>query len=153
VQTARITPCGKYQDPITYGDNFLKFGRDEENREPHRPPDCEDCLESPLWRQCRGYEFDRRLTVYKFEAQPSLDGRAVLIMQGHVLGGNSSVNAMTYTRGVPGDYAKWDEATGGAGWDWDSLLPYFRKQEGNQRLNNEAHGVDGPLKVSDASEP
>ena len=34
MQTARITPCGKYQDPITYGDNFLKFGRDEENREP-----------------------------------------------------------------------------------------------------------------------
>jgi choline dehydrogenase len=93
------------------------------------------------------------VTVYESEAQPSLDGRSVSIMQGHVLGGGSSVNAMTYTRGVPGDYKKWDEATAGAGWDWDSLLFYFRKQEGNQRLNNEAHGVDGPLKVSDAHHP
>ena len=33
------------------------------------------------------------------------------------------------------------------------MLFYFRKQEGNQRLNNEAHGVDGPLKVSDAHHP
>jgi choline dehydrogenase len=93
------------------------------------------------------------VTVYESEAQPSLDGRSVSIMQGHVLGGGSSVNAMTYTRGVPGDYKKWDKATAGAGWDWDSLLFYFRKQEGNQRLNNEAHGVDGPLKVSDAHHP
>ncbi len=31
----------------------------------------------------------------------------------------------------------------------EGLLPYFRKQEGNQRLDNEAHGADGPLKVSD----
>lgn len=93
------------------------------------------------------------VTVYESEAQPSLDGRSVTIMQGHVLGGGSSVNAMTYTRGVPADYAKWNDATGATGWEWDSLLPYFRKQEGNQRLNNAAHGVDGPLKISDAHHP
>ena len=29
------------------------------------------------------------------------------------------------------------------------MLPYFKRQEGNQRLNNDAHGMDGPLKVSD----
>lgn len=93
------------------------------------------------------------VTVYEFEAQPSLDGRSVSIMQGHVLGGGSSVNAMTYTRGVPADYAKWNDATGATGWEWDSLLPYFRKQEGNQRLNNAVHGIDGPLKISDAHHP
>jgi choline dehydrogenase len=94
------------------------------------------------------------VSVYKSEPQPSLDGRAVNIMQGHVLGGGSSVNAMTYTRGVPADYACWNDALSGAGgWDWTSLLPYFKKHEANQRLNDASHGIDGPLKVSDAHHP
>jgi choline dehydrogenase len=93
------------------------------------------------------------MTVYESAPQPSLGGRSLTLMQAHVLGGGSSVNAMTYTRGVPADYAKWDEATGRAGWDWATLLPYFRKHEGNQRLNTQAHGVDGPLKVSDPHHP
>jgi choline dehydrogenase len=93
------------------------------------------------------------MSVYETEPQPSLGGRTLTLMQGHVLGGGSSVNAMTYTRGVPADYAKWDAASGHAGWDWATLLPYFRKHEGNQRLNTQAHGVDGPLKVSDPHHP
>lgn len=94
------------------------------------------------------------VTVYKSEPQPSLDGRAVAIMQGRVLGGGSSVNAMTYTRGARADYVRWNDAVGGAGdWEWSSLLPYFKKHEGNQRLNNSAHGIEGPLKVSDAHHP
>src|SRR5258708_36617019 len=39
--------------------------------------------------------------------------------------------------------------SGDAGWGWDDLVPYFRKQEGNVRLENAAHSGDGPLKVSD----
>ncbi len=93
------------------------------------------------------------VNVYESEPQASLDGRRISMLQGHVLGGGSSVNAMTYTRGVPSDYARWDEAAGGTGWDWASLLPYFRKHEGNQRLNTPTHGIDGPLKVSDAHHP
>ena len=93
------------------------------------------------------------VTTYVSEPQPSLDGRTVAIIQGRVVGGGSSVNAMTYARGTVADYARWDAAAGGAGWDWDSLLPYFRRQEGNQRLNDAAHGIDGPLKVSDAHHP
>jgi choline dehydrogenase len=92
------------------------------------------------------------VTIYRSEPQPSLDGRHVEIMQGHVLGGGSSVNAMTYTRGVPSDYARWNEA-GDTGWNWEALLPYFKKHEGNQRLNSPEHGIGGPLKVSDAHHP
>ncbi|MEI9852700.1 MAG: GMC oxidoreductase [Sphingomonas sp.] len=42
-----------------------------------------------------------------------------------------------------------DEASGHAGWGWDDLVPYLRDQEGNERLDNEAHGAEGPMKVSD----
>jgi choline dehydrogenase-like flavoprotein len=87
---------------------------------------------------------------YTSDRQPSLGGRTVSIPQGNVVGGGSSVNAMAYTRGSRADYARWVAATGDAGWSWDGLLPYFRGQEGNQRFDNEAHGADGPLKVSDA---
>jgi choline dehydrogenase-like flavoprotein len=84
--------------------------------------------------------------------QPHLDGRTVRVEQGAVLGGGSSVNAMTYMRGTRGDYDRWNDAVGG-GWGWDDLLPYFRRQEGNQRFNSDQHGIGGPLKVSDAHHP
>ncbi|WP_341315114.1 FAD-dependent oxidoreductase [Paraburkholderia sp. IMGN_8] len=86
---------------------------------------------------------------YTTAHQSSLGDRAVSIPQGNVVGGGSSVNAMAYTRGSRADYDRWVAATGDPGWSWDGLIPYFRKQEGNQRLDNEAHGADGPLKVSD----
>lgn len=86
---------------------------------------------------------------YTSAGQPSLGGRTVSIPQGNVVGGGSSVNAMAYTRGSRSDYERWVAATGDSGWSWDGLVPYFRKQEGNQRLDNEDHGADGPLKVSD----
>jgi choline dehydrogenase-like flavoprotein len=94
----------------------------------------------------KGSPFVKR---YTSAPQPALNGRSVSIPQGHVLGGGSSVNAMAYTRGSKHDYAGWKVASGGAYWDWDDLLPYFRRQEGNQRLDDESHGASGPLKVSD----
>lgn len=88
------------------------------------------------------------LTEHESVPQPSLDGRRVAIWQGNVLGGGSSVNAMVYMRGRPSDYDHWNEVAGG-GWSYADMLPHFIKQEGNQRLNGPAHGIDGPLKVSD----
>jgi choline dehydrogenase-like flavoprotein len=35
------------------------------------------------------------------------------------------------------------------GWRWADVLPHFRGMEGNDRLCDERHGVDGPLLVSD----
>lgn len=91
----------------------------------------------------------RYIKRYASAIQPSLGDRTVSIPQGNVVGGGSSVNAMAYTRGSRADYHRWVAATGDAGWSWDGLVPYFRKQEGNQRFDNEAHGANGPLKVSD----
>ncbi|MGI9417328.1 MAG: GMC family oxidoreductase [Geminicoccaceae bacterium] len=90
------------------------------------------------------------LTDHESVPQENLGGRTVSIWQGNVLGGGSSVNAMVYMRGRPSDYDHWDEvAGGGAGWSYADMLPYFKRQEANQRLNDDAHGIDGPLKVSD----
>jgi choline dehydrogenase-like flavoprotein len=89
------------------------------------------------------------LARYESTPQPSLGGRTVEIAQGNLLGGGSSVNAMTYMRGTANDYDRWDATLGGAGWSWDDLLPYFIRQEGNGRLSGPTHGNQGPFKVED----
>ncbi|MDR5762831.1 GMC family oxidoreductase N-terminal domain-containing protein [Caballeronia sp. LZ035] len=85
--------------------------------------------------------------------QPHLDGRAHEIPQGNVLGGGSSVNAQVYMRGRPADYDAWDavlrDNADAADWSWNAVLPHFRAIEGNERFNNDRHGVDGPVLVSD----
>jgi choline dehydrogenase len=85
--------------------------------------------------------------------QAHLDGRAHDIPQGNVLGGGSSVNAQVYIRGRPADYDEWNDIlrgnNDGADWSWEAVLKHFRGMEGNNRLNNERHGTDGPLLVSD----
>src|SRR4029077_13939040 len=70
------------------------------------------------------------------------------MVQAKVLGGGSSVNAMLYVRGGPADYDGWD-AAGAEGWAYQDVLPYFKRAENNDRLCNDAHGVGGPLCVSD----
>ena len=66
-----------------------------------------------------------------------------------MLGGTSSLNGMVYMRGTPADYDGWRQR-GCEGWDYASVLPYFRKAEDQERGENEFHGVGGPLKVSDS---
>ncbi|WP_460813052.1 GMC family oxidoreductase [Luteimonas pelagia] len=85
---------------------------------------------------------------YETEPEPGLDGRRLWWPRGKVLGGSSAINAMCYTRGAPGDYDDW-AASGATGWDWATVLPYFRRSEGNARGADAFHGADGPLSVSD----
>ncbi|QJP14230.1 NAD(P)-binding protein [Starkeya sp. ORNL1] len=70
------------------------------------------------------------------------------MVQGRVLGGGSSVNAMVYIRGCPQDYDGW-VAAGADGWSYREVLPFFKRAEDNERFSNEAHGTGGPLGVSD----
>jgi choline dehydrogenase-like flavoprotein len=86
---------------------------------------------------------------YGSTPQAQLGGRAPAMPAGRVVGGGSSVNAMVYIRGQSSDYDEWAEATGDEDWRYDRLLPRFRALEGNNRLQNAVHGIDGPMKVSD----
>lgn len=92
-------------------------------------------------------------TTHKSVPQEHLNGRRAEIPQGNVLGGGSSVNGQAYVRGRPSDYDEWHEILRGnndaVGWEWQDVLPHFRRLEGNQKFNNELHGTDGKLVVSD----
>ncbi len=88
--------------------------------------------------------------LYTSAPQKGLGGRQVSVPRGKVLGGSSAINGMIYIRGHKADYDAW-AAQGCEGWDYASLLPYFRKSEANQNasLDPAFHGSDGPLSVSD----
>ncbi len=85
---------------------------------------------------------------YSTAPEPHLDHRVLWWPRGRVLGGSSSINAMCYIRGVAGDYDDW-AAHGATGWDWNTVLPYFKRSEGNSRGSDALHGGDGPLGASD----
>lgn len=52
--------------------------------------------------------------------------------RGRMLGGSSSMNAMIYVRGNERDFDRW-AAAGNSGWDFENVLPYFKKSEANQQ--------------------
>jgi choline dehydrogenase len=88
--------------------------------------------------------------MYEAEPDPTLDNRKGFWPRGKVLGGSSSINAMVYVRGQPGDFDDW-AAAGNPGWSYRELLPYFRKLEDHAWGASEFHGAGGPVYVSDVS--
>jgi choline dehydrogenase-like flavoprotein len=84
--------------------------------------------------------------------QPGLNGRRGYQPRGRALGGSSAINAMLYVRGQRQDYDGWADL-GCDGWDWDSVLPYFKRSENNVNGASDAHGNAGPLHVSNQKAP
>lgn len=72
-----------------------------------------------------GTRYDWNLTTVP---QTFLQGQTVNLTQGHTIGGSSTVNAMIFDRGMPSNYDSW-AALGNEGWDFENLLPYFKKVE------------------------
>jgi 5-(hydroxymethyl)furfural/furfural oxidase len=66
--------------------------------------------------------------------------------QASILGGGSSINGLIANRGAPSDYDGWEEL-GAAGWNFASVLPYFRKLERDLNFSDDYHGHDGPITI------
>lgn len=90
---------------------------------------------------------------YSSVPQKNCNNREILLVQGRVIGGGSSINAMVFTRGVPADYDRWAQEEGCAGWSFKEIQPYFLRSEDNDRLSAPWHGVGGPQGVSDLINP
>ena len=92
--------------------------------------------------------YDERVN-WKFEAQPDpqLQGRRIYFPRGKVVGGSSSINAMVYCRGLPGDFDDW-ALLGNKGWSWDQVRPIYERFE--RRVDADGTASDGgALFVSD----
>jgi choline dehydrogenase len=88
--------------------------------------------------------------AYETEPQDHLNGRRILWPRGKTLGGTSSLNGMIYIRGHARDYDIWRQM-GNAGWSYAEVLPYFKRDEANERGADAWHGADGPLNVTESA--
>jgi len=91
-------------------------------------------------------------TNWQFETVPQkgLNGRQGYQPRGKALGGSSAINGMIYIRGHRKDYDNWVDM-GCEGWGYDDILPYFKKSENYLNGENDYHGGNGPLHVTEPS--
>lgn len=89
---------------------------------------------------------------YQTVEQKGLAGRKGFQPRGKVMGGSSSINAQVYICGSKWDYDNW-AALDNDGWSYADVLPYFKKAENNETLNDEYHGQGGPLNVAEICDP
>lgn len=85
---------------------------------------------------------------HQVEPDASLGGRADIWPAGRMLGGGSALNGMMFIRGHRWDYDEWARL-GAVGWDYESVLPYFRRMEDNERGSDAWRGTGGPIAVSE----
>lgn len=90
--------------------------------------------------------------AYNTVPQKNTANRTHYWPRGKMLGGSSSMNAMIYVRGHHTDYDAW-AYSGNVGWDYTSVLPYFKKSEDFEGGASHYHGVGGSLRVSFISKP
>ncbi|SFQ10320.1 GMC family oxidoreductase [Tranquillimonas alkanivorans] len=114
-------------------------------------PDTSEKISTPmrlieLW----GTQYD---WGYQTVPQEHAANRQLFWPRGKTLGGSSSLNGMIYVRGNASDYDEWAREFGCEGWDYESVLPYFKKSEDFSRGADAYHGAGGPLHVTADYEP
>ncbi|MGX7896022.1 GMC family oxidoreductase [Tsuneonella sp. HG222] len=85
---------------------------------------------------------------YVAEPDESVSGRTDVWPAGKRLGGGSAINGMMFVRGHRWDYDHWS-SLGATGWDYESVLPFFRRLEDNERGEDPWRGRGGPIAVSE----
>ncbi len=81
---------------------------------------------------------------YESEPEPHLGGRRLHTPRGRGLGGSSSINGLVYIRGNPLDFERWEEE-GARGWNYASVLPYFKRAERRAEGGDAYRGGEGQL--------
>ncbi|BCO36266.1 GMC family oxidoreductase [Mycobacterium heckeshornense] len=84
---------------------------------------------------------------YPAEPDPSRTGNPEAWMAGKVMGGSGSINSCVFVRGNRADYDGWAKQ-GCTGWDYDSVLPAFRRMETWENGPSELRGGSGPISVN-----
>lgn len=87
--------------------------------------------------------------AYRYAPTPHVGGRAIALARGKVTGGSGRVNALVWARGQRSDFDGWS-AAGCEGWDYESVLPCFRRSEDWEDGASAWRGGGGPIRVERA---
>jgi len=98
------------------------------------------------WVENIGSQYD---WTYFYDSSPRVENRSILLARGKVLGGSGSTNALVWARGNRADYDGWAQA-GNSGWDYESVLPFFKRSEDWEDGANEFRGGGGPIRIERA---
>jgi len=91
---------------------------------------------------------------FKALPNPHLNGRAIPMSMGKVLGGGSSINVMIWARGHKSDWDYFAMEAGDPAWSYQSVLEIYREIEDWQGKPDPARrGKDGLLYVAPPADP
>src|SRR6202008_655462 len=113
--------------------------------------DVPSVMEAGQWPANLGSDRD-----WAFQAQPNphLNGRALPMNMGKVLGGGSSINVMAWARGHKNDWDYFASEAGDKAWSYESVLNIYRAIEDWQGAPDpEYRGTGGPVYVEPAPDP
>ena len=79
--------------------------------------------------------------------QPGTDNAIHPWPRGKVLGGSSGINGMMHVRGDRSSYDLWEMA-GATGWNYTSLLPFFKRSERAVGGDPTYRGLEGPMQAA-----
>ncbi|OAN33908.1 GMC family oxidoreductase [Mycolicibacterium iranicum] len=106
-----------------------------------------DIAAPPAWPTLWGTELDY---AYRTTPQPGTNGSTHDWPRGHTLGGSGSINAMVYLRGHRNDFDSWAQS-GCEDWDYESVLPYFKRMETVHTGDLRYRGSQGPMRPAPVS--
>ena len=108
-------------------------------------------IEALRWHENLGSDRD-----WQFVAQPNphLNGRAMSLPMGKVLGGGSSINVMAWARGHKNDWDFFAAESGDTAWNYQSVLSiYQRIEDWHGAPDPHYRGTGGPVFVQPAPDP
>ncbi|ASL46376.1 Oxygen-dependent choline dehydrogenase [Burkholderia sp. AD24] len=112
-----------------------------------------DLISNPnSWPMTLGSEFDWGFVA---EPNPHLNGRAIPYSMGKGLGGGSSINVSTWSRGHKADWDFYASETGHSAWRYDNVLALYRNRIERWTGNPDPayRGTNGAVHVQPAANP
>jgi choline dehydrogenase len=113
--------------------------------------DVSNVMEANQWATNLGSERD---WGFLGQPNPNLNGRAIPLNMGKVLGGGSSINVMAWARGHKNDWDFFASEADDPAWNYESVLQIYKRIEDWHGTPDPKHrGTGGPVFVQSAPDP